>query len=85
MKSIGYKPEFAGAVEAAASTGGQLMPPIMGAAGFVMSQFIGIAYIEIAIAAALPALLYYLAVGFMVHMEPRGWGSRAFRRTGSPP
>lgn len=74
MKSIGYKPEFAGAVEAAASTGGQLMPPIMGAAAFVMSQFIGIAYIEIAIAAALPALLYYLAVGFMVHMEAKRLG-----------
>lgn len=74
MKSIGYKPEFAAAVEAAASTGGQLMPPIMGAAAFVMSQFIGIAYIEIAIAAALPALLYYLAVGFMVHMEAKRLG-----------
>lgn len=74
MKSIGYKPEFAAAVEAAASTGGQLMPPIMGAAAFIMSQFIGIAYIEIAIAAALPALLYYLAVGFMVHMEAKRLG-----------
>jgi TRAP transporter 4TM/12TM fusion protein len=74
MKSIGYKAEFAGAVEAAASTGGQLMPPIMGAAAFVMSQFIGIAYIEIAIAAALPAILYYLAVGLMVHFEAKRLG-----------
>jgi TRAP transporter 4TM/12TM fusion protein len=71
MKSIGYRPAFAGAVESAASTGGQIMPPIMGAAAFIMSQFIGISYIEIAKAAVLPALLYYLAVGFMVHMEAK--------------
>ena len=74
MKSIGYKSEFAAAVEAAASTGGQLMPPIMGAAAFVMSQFIGIAYIHIAIAAALPAILYFLAVGLMVHYEAKRLG-----------
>jgi TRAP transporter 4TM/12TM fusion protein len=84
MKSIGYKPEFAGAVEAAASTGGQLMPPIMGAAAFVMSQFIGIAYIEIAIAAALPALLYYLAVGFMVHMEAKRLGLQGIPKNRLP-
>ena len=71
MKSIGYKPAFAAAVESAASTGGQIMPPIMGAAAFIMSQFIGISYIDIAKAAVLPALLYYLAVGFMVHMEAK--------------
>ena len=71
MKSIGYRPAFAAAVESAASTGGQIMPPIMGAAAFIMSQFIGIPYIEIAKAAVLPALLYYLAVGFMVHMEAK--------------
>ena len=84
MKSIGYKPEFAAAVEAAASTGGQLMPPIMGAAAFVMSQFIGIAYIEIAIAATLPALLYYLAVGFMVHMEAKRLGLQGIPREKLP-
>ncbi|MBL3538832.1 TRAP transporter permease [Aminivibrio sp.] len=84
MKSIGYKPEFAGAVEAAASTGGQLMPPIMGAAAFVMSQFIGIAYIEIAIAAALPALLYYLAVGIMVHMEAKRLGLKGLPKDRLP-
>lgn len=71
MKSIGYRPAFAAAVESAASTGGQIMPPIMGAAAFIMSQFIGISYIDIAKAAILPALLYYLAVGFMVHMEAK--------------
>ncbi len=84
MKSIGYKPEFAGAVEAAASTGGQLMPPIMGAAAFVMSQFIGIAYIHIAIAAALPAVLYYLAVGFMVHFEAKRLGLKGIPKERLP-
>jgi len=84
MKSIGYKAEFAGAVEAAASTGGQLMPPIMGAAAFVMSQFIGIAYIEIAIAAALPALLYYFAVGMMVHMEAKRLGLQGIPKSKLP-
>lgn len=69
MMSIGYRPHFAGAVEAAASTGGQLMPPIMGAAAFIMAEFIGVPYITIAIAAVLPALLYYLAVFVMIHME----------------
>jgi TRAP transporter 4TM/12TM fusion protein len=84
MKSIGYKAEFAGAVEAAASTGGQLMPPIMGAAAFIMSQFIGIAYIEIAIAAALPALLYYFAVGMMVHMEAKRLGLKGIPKSQLP-
>ncbi len=84
MKSIGYKAEFAGAVEAAASTGGQLMPPIMGAAAFIMSQFIGIAYIEIAIAAALPALLYYFAVGMMVHMEAKRLGLQGIPKSQLP-
>ncbi len=71
MKSVGYSGTFAGAVEAASSTGGQIMPPIMGAAAFIMSQFLGVPYIEIAIAALLPALLYYLSVGTMVHMEAK--------------
>lgn len=84
MKSIGYKSEFAAAVEAAASTGGQLMPPIMGAAAFVMSQFIGISYIDIAIAAALPAVLYYLAVGLMVHYEAKRLGLEGIPRNKLP-
>ena len=71
MSSIGYRKEFGAAVVAASSTGGQIMPPIMGAAAFIMSQFIGIPYIEIAKAAALPAILYYLAVGVMVHLEAK--------------
>jgi TRAP transporter 4TM/12TM fusion protein len=69
MRKVGYKPVFAGAVEATASTGGQLMPPIMGAAAFIMSDFLGIAYIKIAAAALVPALLFYIAVGWMVHLE----------------
>lgn len=69
MKSIGYKKDFAGAVEAAASTGGQIMPPVMGAAAFVMSEFLQIPYIKIAIAAAIPAIIYYISVMISVHLE----------------
>lgn len=76
MKSIGYPGFFAGAVEAASSTGGQLMPPIMGAAAFIMAEFIGIPYIKIAIAAILPAIMYYLAVFVMIHMEALRLGLR---------
>ncbi len=80
MKSIGYEPHFAGAVEAAASTGGQIMPPIMGAAAFVMSEFIGVPYIRIAAAAIVPAILYYLAVFVMVHMEALRLGLKGLPR-----
>ncbi|MEM2491740.1 MAG: TRAP transporter permease, partial [Candidatus Bathyarchaeia archaeon] len=69
MKRIGYKPAFAGAVEAAASTGGQIMPPVMGAAAFIMAEIMGVPYIEVAKAAFLPAVLYFLSVGLMVHFE----------------
>lgn len=69
MKRAGYKSEFAGAVEAVASTGGQLMPPVMGAAAFVLCDFTGIPYAEVIKSAALPALLFYAAVFFMVHFE----------------
>jgi len=71
MKSIGYKKEFAAAVEAAASTGGQILPPIMGAAAFIMSSFIGVPYLHIAMAAAIPALLYFVAVFVMVPFEAK--------------
>lgn len=84
MKSIGYPGHFAGAVEAAASTGGQLMPPIMGAAAFIMAQFLGIAYIKIAVAAVLPAILYYLAVGIMVHMEAKRLGLKGLPKENLP-
>ncbi|GAB4112610.1 MAG: TRAP transporter permease [Candidatus Caldatribacteriota bacterium] len=66
MKSVGYSPEFAGGVEAAASAGGQIAPPVMGAAAFIMAEMLGIPYGKLIIYAALPALLYFLAVGIMV-------------------
>ena len=69
MKRLGYNPEFAGAVEAVASTGGQLMPPVMGAAAFIMAQTLGMPYITVAIKAAIAAVLYFLAVGIMVHFR----------------
>lgn len=71
MKKLGYKPEFAGAVEATASTGGQLMPPIMGAAAFLMAEFTSIPYIKIIGAASIPALLYYFGVWGGVHFEAK--------------
>ncbi|MCM3356852.1 MAG: TRAP transporter permease [Psychrobacillus sp.] len=76
MKSLGYKKEFAGAVEASASTGGQLMPPIMGAAAFLMVEFIGrgVTYWDIAKAAAIPALLYFTGIWIMTHFEAKRLG-----------
>ncbi len=67
MKKLGYRKQFAGAVEAAASTGGILMPPVMGAGAFVMSEITGIPYVKIMIAAALGAILYFLSIGLRVH------------------
>lgn len=69
MKRIGYKPHFAGAVEASASSGGQIMPPVMGAAAFIMSEMTGIPYITICLGALLPAVLYFASVQFAVHLE----------------
>ncbi|MDR1049416.1 MAG: TRAP transporter fused permease subunit, partial [Synergistaceae bacterium] len=69
MKSVGYQPHFAGAVEAVASTGGQIMPPVMGAAAFIMAQTMGVPYLDVALAAVIPALLYYTAVLVQVHFE----------------
>lgn len=66
MKRIGYDKDFAGAVEAVASTGGQIMPPMMGAAAFILAQNVGLTYVNVAACAAIPAILYYLAVYFMV-------------------
>ena len=71
MKRVGYKPEFAGAVEAAASTGGQYMPPIMGAAAFMLAEFTETPYIEVVKISILPAILYFGAVGAMVYLEAR--------------
>ena len=69
MKRTGFQPHFAGAVEATASTGGQIMPPVMGAAAFVMAEFIGIPYLTVCKHAMIPAILYYLAVFMAVHFE----------------
>ncbi|MBC7324164.1 MAG: TRAP transporter fused permease subunit, partial [Moorella sp. (in: Bacteria)] len=69
MKRIGYRPEFAAAVEAGASTGGQIMPPIMGAGAFIMSEFTQIPYLKIIAAAAIPAILYYFCLYMNVHFE----------------
>ncbi len=69
MKSIGYKPHYAGAIESVASTGGQIMPPVMGIAAFVMADFMGVPYINLAIAAIFPALLYYVTLFIQVHVQ----------------
>ncbi|MBM3212254.1 TRAP transporter permease, partial [Candidatus Poribacteria bacterium] len=84
MKKMGYKPQFAGAVEATASTGGQITPPIMGAAAFIMSETIGIPYIRIAAAAIIPALLHYLGIGTMVHLQAQKEGLRGLLREELP-
>ena len=80
MKKLGYRPEFAGAVEAAASTGGQIMPPDHGAAAFLMAEFIGMPYIEIAKAAAIPACLYFLGILIEVHFEAKRCNLRGMSR-----
>ena len=74
MKKMGYRPEFAAAVEAAASTGGQIMPPIMGAAAFLMAEFTGIPYGRIAVMAILPAVLYFTGIFIAVHLEAKKMG-----------
>jgi TRAP transporter 4TM/12TM fusion protein len=84
MKSLGYRPEFAAAVEAAASTGGQIMPPIMGAAAFVMVEFLNVSYWDIAKAAAIPAVLYFTGVFLMVHFEALREGLKGLPRQSLP-
>jgi len=69
MKKVGYRAHFAGGVEAAASTGGQLMPPIMGAGAFIMAQWTGISYLKIIAVATIPAIMYFASVAFFVHIE----------------
>ena len=71
MKKVGFKPRFAGAVEASASCGGQITPPIMGAAAFIMAETLGIPYNELILVAIVPALLHYMAILFMVHLEAK--------------
>jgi TRAP transporter 4TM/12TM fusion protein len=84
MKKVGYKPTTAGAVEAAASTGGQIMPPIMGAGAFIMAEITGIPYTDIAIAAIIPAILYFVSIYFMVDFEAAKLGMRGMREDELP-
>ncbi|MCR5136143.1 MAG: TRAP transporter permease [Oscillospiraceae bacterium] len=84
MKRTGYRPEFAGAVEAAASTGGQIMPPIMGAAAFLMSEYMGIPYGQVALKAILPAVLYFTGIYIAVHLEARKLGLKGIPRDELP-
>src|SRR5690606_27200395 len=74
MKQSGYPPHVAGAIEAVASTGGQIMPPIMGAAAFLMADYLGVPYGQVALAATLPALLYFFATGVAVDLFARSYG-----------
>lgn len=84
MKKTGYKPEFAAAVEAAASTGGQIMPPIMGAAAFLMAELTDTPYAVIAVTAILPALLYFAGIFLMIHFEARKLGLKGLPKESLP-
>ncbi len=84
MKRSGFRPAFAAAVEATASTGGQIMPPVMGAAAFVMAEFLAVSYFQVTVWAAIPALLYYLAVFFAVHFEAKRAGLHGVPRSELP-
>jgi TRAP transporter 4TM/12TM fusion protein len=74
MKRTGFRPPFAAAVEATASTGGQIMPPVMGAAAFVMAEFLAVPYVTVALWAVIPAVMYYMSVFFAVHFEAKRYG-----------
>ncbi|MGF6905782.1 TRAP transporter permease [Fusobacterium sp. PH5-44] len=84
MKRLGYKAEFAGAVEATASTGGQLMPPIMGAAAFLLAEITGTPYSKVVLAACIPAILYYLGVYAGVHFEAKKLGLKGLKKDEIP-
>ncbi len=84
MKKTGYKGEFAGAVEAAASTGGQIMPPIMGAAAFLMAEYMGIPYGQVALKAILPAVLYFSGIFIVVHLEAKRLGLKGIPKEQLP-
>ena len=84
MKKTGFKPPFAAAVESVASTGGQIMPPIMGAAAFVMAEFLAVSYFQVTLWALIPALLYYVAVFFAVHFESKRVGLMGLPRADIP-
>jgi TRAP transporter 4TM/12TM fusion protein len=85
MKRVGYKPYFAGAVEACSSTGGQIMPPVMGSAAFILAEFTGVGYDKIIIYAAIPALLYFTTIYFMLDFEALSLGLLGIPRKSLPP
>lgn len=85
MKKTGYRGEFAGAVEAAASTGGQIMPPIMGAAAFLMVDYVSLPYSNIVVRAILPAVLYFTGIFICVHLEAKKSGLQGVPRRELPP
>jgi TRAP transporter 4TM/12TM fusion protein len=84
MKNVGYRPQMAGAVEAVASTGGQIMPPIMGAGAFIMAEVLGLPYTKIIVAAAIPALLYYFALYWMIDFEALRYNLKGIPRAELP-
>ena len=84
MKKTGYKGEFAGAVEATASTGGQIMPPIMGAAAFLMAEYMNVTYAEVAVRAILPAVLYFTGIFISVHLEAKKLGLKGIDKSELP-
>ena len=84
MKKFGFRPAFAGAVEATASMGGQIMPPVMGAVAFIMAETLGVPYLEVVKAAVIPALLYFLTVYWMVHLEAGRLGLHGLPREECP-
>ncbi len=84
MKRTGYKPEFAAAAEASASTGGQIMPPIMGAAAFLMADYVGVPYSNIVVRAILPAALYFMGIFIAVHLEAKKEGLRGLSKAELP-
>ncbi|MFB4165086.1 TRAP transporter permease [Alteribacillus sp. JSM 102045] len=85
MKKTGYKPHFAGAVEAVSSTGGLFAPPVMGAAGFIMAEFVGVPYTTVMLAALIPALLYFITVFMVVHFEAKRIGLTGLSKENIPP
>ncbi|MEW5913911.1 MAG: TRAP transporter permease [Thermodesulfobacteriota bacterium] len=84
MKRIGYRPYFAGAVEACSSSGGQIMPPVMGAAAFVIAEFLNTPYLEVALASLVPAVIYFFSIFVMVHFEARKRGLGTITRDELP-
>lgn len=85
MKKLGYRKEFAAAVEATASTGGQIMPPIMGAAAFLMAESVGVSYLEVVKAALIPAILYFVGIYIIIEFEARKYGLVGMNREDMPP